>query len=96
MIKVICQRSGQDSTSTLSQHRPTSDGLKSAEISYQWWNERWSKVYPTKQTKMNIWLEYKGVRLSTDHVREAINDEFGLWAHISRILDEISISENEE
>ena len=96
MIKVKCQRSDQDSPTTLSQHKPIYKGLKSAEKSYQWWYERWSKVYPIKQIMMNIWMEYNGVRLSTEQARKAINDEFGPWAHISSILDDISISENEK
>ena len=92
MINVRCQRSDEDTATTLSQHKPTYEGLKRAVQSYHWWDERWEKVYPTKSVTMRLWMDYKGTPLDIARVHREIDLEFGEWAHISRILDKIQAS----
>ena len=93
MISVKSQRSDEVSAVILSQHRPTFAGLRSAYVSYTWWVDRFSRVYPTKSCRMDLWMEYRGSVLDPDMVCAAINGELGQWAHVSKILDEMTVGE---
>jgi hypothetical protein len=95
MISVKCQRSDQDSVVILSQNKPTREGLERALKSYQWWEEKWSKVYPSGAIEMRMWIDYQGVHLDVDRAREALREDFGWWAHISAILEEVRSGEQE-
>jgi len=93
MIFVKSQRSDEDSSVILSQHRATITGLTSAYNSYQWWCQRLSKVYPTKTCQMNLWMEYRRLILDPNIVCAAINGDLGQWVDIRNILDEFTIDE---
>ena len=92
MIKVKCQRSDGDSVVVLSSNKPTIEGARLALKTYQWWEERFSKVYPSGNINMRIWMEYKGVLLDLESVERALNEEYGWWGHIDRILEDVAIN----